>query len=312
MTENVIIIGSGPAAYSAALYSRNINPLILRGGYIGNNGPGGQLTTTTNVDNYPGFPEGVQGPDLMANMYKHAERHNIRQTMETVNNIKKNGNVFVVETDEGTYEARAVIVATGASARRMFVPGTGDDELWQKGISSCAVCDGFFFKGKVVCVIGGGDSAMVEAEFLSNIAKKVYVIHRRKEFRARPDNVEKIRNIANVEYLTPFTLQSAHGNKKLEYIQLKNTQSGETIKLEVDGMFFGIGHDPNTSFLKENFSHILDESQYIIADKSMRTQVNGLFACGDVADKDYKQAVTAAGMGCLAGIEATKYIKDLL
>ncbi|KAF9763608.1 Thioredoxin reductase [Nosema granulosis] len=311
MKENVIIVGSGPAAYAAALYSRSINPLILRGGYIGNNGPGGQLTTTTTVDNYPGFPVGIQGPDLMENMYQHALKHNIRQNMNTVIRISKKENFYIVETDEGVYESKAVIVATGASARRMFVPGTGDDELWQKGISSCAVCDGFFFKGKDVCVIGGGDSAMVETEFLSNIAKKVYVIHRRNEFRARPDLVKKVRKIQNVEYLTPFSLQSAHGEEKLEYIKIKNTISGDIVDLKVDGMFFGIGHDPNTSFLKEKLSHVLDESQYIISDKNMKTSEDGLFACGDVADKTYKQAVTAAGMGCLAGLEATKYINKM-
>ncbi|EOB15596.1 Thioredoxin reductase [Nosema bombycis CQ1] len=311
MVENVIIIGSGPAAYSAALYCKSTNPLILRGGYIGANGPGGQLTTTTTVDNYPGFPKGVQGPDLMDMMYKHADNYGIRQTMETVENVKKEGDNFLVHTDEGVYETRAVIVATGACAKRMYVPGTNDGELWQKGISACAVCDGFFFKDKIVCVIGGGDTAMVEAEHLSHIAKKVIVIHRRNEFRARPDNVEKVRKIPNVEYMTPFNLQSAHGEGKLEYIKLKNALNDEFVDLKVDGMFFGIGHLPNTSFLKENMSHIMDDLNYIVADSSMSTKENGLFACGDVIDKVYRQAVTSAGMGCLAGIQATEYIKKL-
>lgn len=311
MLENLIIIGSGPAAYSAAIYSNNVNPIILRGGYIGANGPGGQLTTTTNVDNYPGFPTGIQGPTLMENMYQHADSYKLRQTMETVTKISKSNGRFYVETDEGSYEAKSVIIATGASARRLNVPGTGENELWQKGISACAVCDGFFFKGKVVCVIGGGDSAMVEAEHLSLIATKVYVIHRRNEFRARPDNVERIGKFHNVEYLTPFVLQSAHGKDHLEYVKLKHSETGELMDLKVDGMFFGIGHDPNTQFLKAELSHILDGNSYIIANERMITEEPGLFACGDVTDQVYRQAVTAAGMGCIAGIEAAKYISTL-
>lgn len=306
--EDVIIIGSGPAAYSSAIYTKDRNPLMLRGGMIGSIGPGGQLTTTTHVDNYPGYPTGVQGPDLMDTMYDQVKDMGIRQKNETVINLIKNDNIFTVTTSKNVYKSYSVIVGTGASARRLYVEGTHDTELWQKGISACAVCDGYFFMDKVCCVIGGGDSAMEEALFLSQICKKVYLVHRRSEFRCRADKLEEIENTENIEILTPYNLKSAHGKETLEYIKLEGKDRDRD--LQVDGLFFGIGHDPNTGFLEENFKNILGDDKYIIADEYMKTRVEGLFTCGDVFDKHYRQAVTAASSGCIAGKSTMEYLKN--
>ncbi|KAK6090306.1 hypothetical protein P3W45_000663 [Vairimorpha bombi] len=310
--EDVIIIGSGPAAYSSAIYTKDKNPLMLRGGMIGSIGPGGQLTTTTHVDNYPGYPNGVQGPDLMDTMYDQVNDMGIRQKDETVVNLSKEDGIFTVYTSKNIYKSYSVIVGTGASARRLYVEGTHDNELWQKGISACAVCDGYFFMDKVCCVIGGGDSAMEEALFLSQICKKVYVIHRRSEFRCRADKLKEIQNTKNIEILTPFNLKSAHGKETLEYIKLAKEvpqNVDEEIDLQVDGLFFGIGHDPNTEFLMENFKDILGEDKYIKTDEYMKTGVEGLFTCGDVFDKHYRQAVTAASSGCIAGKSTLEYLR---
>lgn len=310
MLENIIVIGSGPAAYSSVIYTKEKNPLMLRGAMIGSIGPGGQLTTTTHVDNYPGFPNGVQGPDLMDIMYDQVKEMEIRQKDETVINISKDeNNNFVVETTKNIYKSLAVIIGTGASARRLYVEGTNDNELWQKGISACAVCDGYFFMDKICCVIGGGDSAMEEALFLSKICKKVYVVHRRPEFRCRDDKLKEIKRTENIELLYPYNLKSAHGKDSLDYILLEN--GNDLLNLKVDGLFFGIGHDPNTEFLNKNFKCILGNDKYIIADELMKTSVEGLFTCGDVFDKEYRQAVTAASSGCIAGISTLKYLDSI-
>lgn len=308
MIEEIIIIGSGPAAYSAAIYTKKFNPIILRGGMVGSIGPGGQLTTTTFVDNYPGFPTGVQGPELMDIMYEQAKTFNLRQIDRTVINIQKNNNIFYVYTKRDIYKAKCLIIATGASAKRLYVEGTNDNELWQKGISACAVCDGYFYKDKIACVIGGGDSAMEEVLFLSKICSKVYLIHRRNEFRSRKDKLEEVKKTKNIVIVTPYNLKSAHGIDKLEYIILEN--GVETKKLEVDGLFFGIGHTPNTQFLEENFLHVLDKDKFIKVNEDCTTAEKGLFACGDVFDKVYRQAVTAASSGCIAGLNAAKFLKD--
>ncbi|WUR05169.1 thioredoxin reductase [Vairimorpha necatrix] len=305
MIEKIIIIGSGPAAYSAAIYTQEMNPLMLRGGFIGSIGPGGQLTTTTHVDNYPGYPKGVQGPDLMTTMYEQVEKLGIRQIDRTVINIQKEEGIFLVKTKKITYKTECIIISTGASAKRLYVEGTGDNELWQKGISACAVCDGYFYKDKITCVIGGGDSAMEEVLFLSKICKKVYLIHRREEFRCRPDKLQEVKNTDNIKILTPYNLKSAHGTDKLEYILLDNNK-----KIELDGLFFGIGHTPNTQFIEENFSNILSDDKYIKVDEKCQTEEEGIYACGDVFDKKYRQAVTAAASGCVAGKNALKYIKQ--
>lgn len=306
--EKVIIIGSGPAAYSAALFTIEQNPILFEGDIIGGIGPGGQLTTTTNVDNYPGFPHGTQGPELMENMKKQAVEKGLRVVSKTVTTVEKKDGHFLVSTNNSKYETKSIIVATGASAKRLYVPGTNEGEFWQKGISACAVCDGFFFRDEVVAIIGGGDTAMEETIYMSNIAKKVYLVHRRDEFRARNDKLDYVKSLKNVEIVTPANLVSAHGTDFLEYIKLKNAVTGEEFDLEVSGLFFAIGHTPNSKFF--DFDINLNEVGYIITNERMHTSVDGVFACGDVQDYKYRQAVTAAASGCIAAKECIKYLTN--
>lgn len=306
--EDVIIVGSGPAAYSAALYVMDRKPMLFEGGYIGNNGPGGQLTTTTAVDNYPGFPDGTQGPVLTGLMKEQAVGRGLRVVRETVSAVRREEASFVVCSESGEHRARVVIVATGASARRLFVPGTGDDEFWQRGVSSCAVCDGFAYVKKITCVIGGGDAAMEEALYLSNIAKKVYIIHRRNEFRARSDMVEKARATENIEIMTPYVLEEAVGGRRVEEIKVRNVSTDEIRTVPMNGVFFGIGHDPNTCFLKDTEVE-LDANGYVVVRDEVCTSVPGLFAAGDVCDKRYRQAVTAAASGAIAGMKAIEFLR---
>lgn len=280
---------------------------MFEGEIVGDIGPGGQLTTTTDVDNYPGFPHGIQGPDLMENMKKQAIEKGLRIVSRTVKKVEKEEKHFSVHTSNAVYKAKSIVVATGASAKRLYVPGTRENEFWQKGISACAVCDGFFFKDEVVAIIGGGDSAMEETIYMSNIAKKVYLIHRRNEFRARHDKLEKVKGLKNVEIITPANLISAHGKEFLEFIKLENGESGEIFDLEVSGLFFAIGHIPNSKFL-DNIVET-NEIGYIVTNDRMHTSLEGLFACGDVQDFTYKQAVTAAASGCIAGLECAKYLQ---
>lgn len=308
MVESVIVIGSGPAAYTAALFTADHRPVLFEGEVVGGIGPGGQLTTTTAVDNYPGFPHGTQGPKLMESMKAQAVSRGLRVISSTVIKLEKHDGRFVIYTSNSKYEARSVILATGASAKRLYVPGTKEGEFWQKGISACAVCDGFFFKNEVVAIIGGGDSAMEETIYMSNIASKVYLIHRRNEFRARKDMLQRVRSLKNVEIITPANLTSAHGSEFLEYIKLKNAETDEEFDLKVSGLFFAIGHTPNTNFLEKNVK--VNEMGYVIVNDQMHTSVDGLFACGDVQDFKYRQAVTAAASGCIAGIECGRYIKN--
>lgn len=305
--EDVIVIGSGPAAYTAALYTSKRNTLLFEGEIVGGIGPGGQLTTTTDVDNYPGFPNGTDGVDLMDNIREQALKAGIRIISKNVIKVTKEDELFIVEDAKSVYKSRSVIVGTGASAKRLYVPGTGDDEYWQKGISACAVCDGFAFKNKCVAVVGGGDSAMEEALYLSNIATKVYVIHRRNEFRAREDKLGQLRSKKNIKVLTPYELVSAGGSEVLEYLELVNNENKEKMVLKLNGLFFGIGHVPNSSFLG---GLVELENGYIKSNKFMKTNMPGIFVCGDVQDYYYKQAVTAAASGCIAGFECLKYLSE--
>lgn len=302
--HNVIIIGSGPAAYSAALYLKHFSPLLIEGGFIGSNGPGGQLTTTTKVDNYPGFVT-IEGPDLMQHMFLHSKPRIISETAVL---LEKKDDLIEIKTDSNNfYKTKTAIIATGASAKRLIVDGTRDDEFWNRGVSSCAVCDGWFFKGKICVVIGGGDSAMEETQYLAKIAKKVILIHRRNEFRARKDFFGRVQKMENVEILTPFFLKKAEGTDSLESITIVNTETNEERKIEVNGLFFGIGHDPNTKFLK---GVNLCADGFVKVDEKMRTNLEGVFACGDVQDKKYKQANTAAASGCLAALAVEEYLKN--
>lgn len=303
---DIIIIGSGPAAYQAAIYAQEVKVLMLEGGIIGNNGPGGQLTTTTLVDNYPGFAESISGPDLMIKMKNHAMHENIVFKEETALKISETENYFVTKTKKFEYFSRSIIIATGAQAKRLNALGT--DRLWQNGISSCAVCDGYMCLEKTAVVIGGGDSAMEESLHLSSIAKKVLLIHRRDKFRSRKDMFERVEKNTKIEILRSHVLVEAKGDEFLESIIVKNIKNDEIKEIQVDGLFFAIGHIPNTSFIPENFIK-KDSDGYIITDEKMRTSRNGIFACGDVQDRIYRQANTAAATGCEAALSALAYLK---
>lgn len=303
---DIIIIGSGPAAYQAALYSQEVRVLVLEGGVIGNNGPGGQLTTTTLVDNYPGFPDGIDGPELMNRMKKQIKHPNTTTREETVINVTKKEQIFTCSTKNNHYFGKSVIIATGAQAKRLEAKGV--DVFWQNGISSCAVCDGFLFLNKIVAVIGGGDCAMEESLHLSSIASKVYLIHRRDEFRSRKDMLAKTERHSKIEIIRSSVLIEAKGAESLDSILIKNVKTNTIQEISVSGLFFAIGHTPNTSFLPENLVE-KDETGYIITDDDMRTSQQGIFACGDVQDKIYRQANTAAATGCVASLSALGYLK---
>ena len=306
--ENVTIIGTGCAGYTAAIYAAraNLNPLLLAGAQIG-----GQLTTTTEVENYPGFPEGVMGPELMMNMGKQAERFGTRiQYINATKVTKTEAGHFIIETDGGeTVESKTVIVATGASPRHLGLPN--EKELIGHGLTSCATCDGAFFPDVPVCVIGGGDSACEEAMFLTRFASKVYLIHRRDELRASKimaertlanEKIEPVWNSVVTEYVTDES-----GN--MTTIKTKNTETGEEGSLKVKCVFVAIGHIPNTQFLGDMVD--LDKDGYIVQQPgSTRTNVEGLFAAGDVADHVYRQAVTAAGDGCRSALDAERLLAE--
>ncbi len=303
-TGDVIIIGSGPAAYTCAIYLKGRSVLLIEGGYVGNNGPGGQLTTTTTVDNYPCFPDGISGPDLVDLMVEHAAVATVSETASALTwRDNDDARVFEVVTEKGVHRARCVVIATGSAAKRLYVPGTHDNEFWNRGVSSCAVCDGWAFRDKVCCVIGGGDSAMEETTYIASIARAVYLVHRSEAFRARADMFARVQRLKNVTILTCRELVRATGTDKLEAIVLASTAGEEEIVIAVDGLFFGIGHVPNTSFLTE-----IDLSEgHVVTNAKMETSVRGVFACGDVQDKKYRQANTAAATGCIAALTAIDY-----
>jgi thioredoxin reductase (NADPH) len=314
--ENIAIIGSGPAAYTACLYTEEYEPIMFEGGMIGNNGPGGQLTTTTNVDNYPGFPNGIQGPDLIEKMRSQIKNKVISETVTKIYKIQNSYFKIVTENDNIFY-SKSVIIATGASARRLFVPGTNDGEYWQKGVSSCAVCDGWAFLDKTVIVIGGGDSAIEEALYLSSIAKEVILVHRRENFRARPDMLRRAINNSKIKIMTPFELDCVKGNEKeMTHAFLRNKDNKKLVKVEADGLFFGIGHDPNVEFLNKANTNLYliysDVDGHLIANEDCITGECGVFCCGDVQDNKYRQAITAAGSGCRAALAAIEYLKTLI
>ncbi|MCX8050640.1 MAG: thioredoxin-disulfide reductase [Chlorobi bacterium] len=309
---DIAIIGSGPAGLTAALYAARaqLSVLVLEG-----NQPGGQLTITTEVENYPGFEHGIMGPELMDIMRKQAQRFGAESIFEHVVEVHLDERPFVVRTDrERRYSADALIVATGASAKMLGVPG--EAEYMGYGVSACATCDGFFFRNQRVAVIGGGDTAMEEALYLTRFASEVVVIHRREEFRAskimlaRARSNEKIRWITStvVEEFLGETLPS--GIRRLTGLRLRNVATGNVWTEPFDGAFVAIGHKPNTDIFRGKLA--MDDNGYIVTEcKSTRTSVEGVFACGDVQDHVYRQAITAAGSGCMAAIDATRWLETI-
>ncbi len=304
----VIILGSGPAGETAGIYSARaeLSPVILSGMQ-----PGGQLTITTDVENYPGFPDGIQGPALMEALRRQAQRFGAVHRMEEAKKVdfrNRPFKVWVTEKGEHKYEAEAVIIATGASARWLDIPSV--HRLKNKGISACATCDGFFFKDKEICVVGGGDSAMEEACFLTRFGKRVRVIHRRDKLRASKAMQKKAFSNPKIEFIWNTVIEEALGEEKLEGLRLRNVKTGEITEIKADGLFMALGHVPNTAFLEGQVE--LDEKGYIkTVPGSARTNIEGVFACGDVQDHVYRQAVTAAGSGCMAAIEAERFLSDI-
>ena len=311
MPENVVIIGSGPAAHTAAIYAAraNLSPVVFEGFMAGGIAAGGQLTTTTDVENFPGFPEGIMGPELCDRFRAQSERFGTRIHTETITKLDLSKRPFAYASDEQSGEALALIIATGATAKRDDVPGTRDGELWQRGVSACAVCDGALpmFRHKPLFVIGGGDSAMEEATFLTKFASKVYVVHRRDEFRASP--IMRDRALANpkVEFLLSHRVVAVEGDNTVQSVRVHDLKSDKERAIDAAGLFFAIGHVPNTAFLGGQLA--CDDQGYVITTPgTTQTSVPGVFAAGDVQDKKYRQAITAAGSGCMAALEAEHFL----
>lgn len=307
--RKLVIIGSGPAAYTAAIYAAraNLHPLVFEGFFSGT--PGGQLMTTTEVENYPGFPEGIRGPDLMEKFRKQAERFGTELITEDVVSVELNKHPFVVKGSPTTVQADALIIATGAYARRLDVPGTKDGEFWQKGVTACAVCDGAspIFRNKELYVFGGGDSAAEEAVFLTKFGSKVYIVHRRDHLRASKILAERAMHHPKIEVLWNHVLVRVEGDDVVKSVTLQDVTSKKEVKRDAGGVFFAIGHEPNTGFLGGQLE--LESNGYLkVAPGTTRTSIEGVFAAGDVQDHVYRQAVSAAGSGCMAALDAEKWL----
>ena len=307
ITNNLTIIGSGPAGLTAALYAArgNLNPLVIEGFP-----PGGQLTLTTDVENFPGFPDGVMGPDLMIKFREQAERFGAKIMTGEVTKVDFNSNKLQLFLDDNTIiDSSSVIISTGASAKMLGLKE--ESELIGKGVSTCATCDGFFFKDQIVVVVGGGDSAMEEALFLTKFAKKVFIIHRREEFRASQIMLERARSNTKIEFILNSEITQINNPKenKVTDILIKNNKNGESKSMSTDAVFIAIGHIPNTSLFKDFLN--LNENGYILTEEGTKTNIPGVFACGDVQDWEYRQAITAAGSGCMAAIDTERYLSNL-
>ena len=302
--ENITIIGSGPAGDTAALYSAraDLNPLVIEG-----MPPGGQLTITTDVENYPGFPDGVQGPELTELFRKQAERFGARFLTGSVTNVDFSSSPFQLTIeDEKNIFSKTIIIATGATAKLLGLKSESD--LMGRGVSACATCDGFFFRDKELIVVGGGDTAMEEATFLTKFASKVYIVHRRNEFRASKIMQQRALNNEKIEVIWNQNIIDIIGENDVTGVKLENTISKEISDMPIDGVFLAIGHKPNTDLFKNILD--LNESGYIITNNGTHTNIPGIFACGDVQDWIYRQAVTAAGTGCMAAIDAEKFLEE--
>lgn len=302
--RDVIIIGGGISAHTAALYTAraSLKPLVISGKDLD------QLSLTTVVENYPGFPQGIIGPDLVNNCKEQAKRFGAEYLEENVDLFKKIKEGFEVDAGKNTYKARTVIISTGASARKLGIPG--EDKYFGRGVSTCAVCDAALYRDKIAAVIGGGDSAMEESLALYKFAKKIYIIHRRDAFKASKIMQDRILKLKDkIEIIWNTDVVEVKGNKFVESIKIKNLKTGKISEIKTDGMFLAIGHIPNTAIFKGIVG--LDEHGYIITDKLGKTNVDGIFAAGDVQDSVFKQAVTSAGTGCMAALNAEKYIENL-
>ncbi|NMO80074.1 thioredoxin-disulfide reductase [Niallia alba] len=303
--EKVVVLGTGPAGLTAAIYlaRANMKPVVIEGDQ-----PGGQLTLTTEVENFPGFPNGVMGPELMENMRKQAERFGAEFKRGWVTNIDLSKKPFRLDVSGiGEIETESLILSTGASAKLLNIPG--EKQNIGRGVSTCATCDGFFFRGKKVIIVGGGDSAMEEANFLTKFASEVIIVHRRDELRASKIMQDRARENAKISWkLNKTPLEVMAGENGVTGLKVKNNETNEEEIIETDGIFVAIGHKPNTSFLNGQID--TDETGYInVVPGTTETNVPGVFACGDVQDKKYRQAITAAGTGCMAALDAERYLE---
>lgn len=300
---DVIIIGGGPAGFSAAIYTSraSLSTLLLEGEQ-----PGGQLTTTTEVENFPGFKAGIQGPELMNEMREQAKRFGVEDKFEMVTSVDFSSHPFKVNVGDTVYEAKAVIIATGARARYLGLES--EQKLKGKGVSACATCDGFFFKDKEIVVVGGGDAAMEEANFLTKFGTKVTLLNRTEKFRASPIMYERAKKNPKIEMITNKVVTEVLGDNVMTGVKIKDTVSGEESELSAQGLFLAIGHIPNTDLFKDYLE--VDKVGYIITKPdSTATNIEGVFAAGDVQDHKFRQAITAAGSGCMAALEAQKYVE---
>ncbi len=304
--RNVIVIGSGPSGYTAGLYAAraDLKPLVLEGSVTA----GGALMNTTEVENFPGFRDGIMGPALMDEMRAQAERFGAELIADDVVEVDLTGDVKVVKTATETYTARSVVLATGSGYRKLGLPR--EEELSGRGVSWCATCDGFFFRDQAIAVVGGGDSAIEEATFLTRFGSKVYLIHRREELRASKIMQERAFNDPKLEVVWNSEIAEINGDERLESVTLRDTVTGETRPLEVTGLFIAIGHDPRSELLTGQVD--LDDNGYVLVDHpSTRTNIPGVFAAGDLVDHHYRQAITAAGTGCAAALDAERFVAAL-
>ncbi len=306
----LIIIGSGPAGYTAAIYAAraNLAPVLFEGFFSGP--AGGQLMTTTDVENYPGFPEGISGPELVEKFRQQAIRFGTTILSEDVQEIHLRQYPFIVKGKQDYYVAEAVIISTGATANRLNIPGAGDGEFWQKGVTACAVCDGAapIFRHKSLFVIGGGDSAIEEALFLTKFGSRIYIVHRRDKLRASKIMQERALKHPKIEIIWNSEMVAIEGDTVVRNVIILNNRIQEKTKYEAGGVFFAVGHTPNTAFLKNQLE--LYDTGYIKVFKGTQTSVEGVFAAGDVQDHVYRQAITAAGTGCMAALEVERWLTE--